>query len=358
MLARFKEHQVNILIAMTLVGKGKANDSAPAPALRRPASAHLTTLGSSHLVRSEIQAVKAKQNIAITNNGSQNIDNIGPESKGYNYVYESSEAFASIADEPTTVEIYLPPLSRPEIREVITRILQLDATSAARLPEELIRQILTATAGNLYWVKEMGEFIKTQGLEGYLTAIKHNKSHMKDPLKHLVRAKLDKLDSDTLGIIKKASVLGFQFSLTLLESLTTGSDISPASTRSSLLSPPSAVGSASLGAAPVEATVCTSGAVLGMSDHIRILRDLGLIQCLEEAPLMIYSFHNQLIREVGVSIHHTLYPIHGTRLIYGVKSIPYIKSILYVYHTSYIYQHIYNTTYMCTIHSYNRLYMR
>ena len=305
-LSRFKEHQVNLLIAMTLVGKGKANDSAPAPALRRPASAHLTTLGSSHLVRSEIQAVKAKQHIAVVNNGSENIDNIGPESKGYNYVYESSEAFASIIDEPTTVEIYLPPLSRPELREVITRILQLDATSAARLPEELIRQILTATAGNLYWVKEMGEFIKTQGLEGYLSASKHNKSHMKDPLKHLVRAKLDKLDSDTLGIIKKASVLGFQFSLTLLESLTTGNDVSPASTRSSLLAPPSAVGATTVSASGAS----TSGAVLGMSDHIRILRDLGLIQCLEEAPLMIYSFHNQLIREVGDSVHHTYYSIH------------------------------------------------
>ena len=339
MLARFKEYQVNLLIAMTLVGKGKANDSAPAPALRRPASAHLTTLGSSHLVRSEIQAVKAKQNMAITNNGSQNIDNIGPESKGYNYVYESSEAFTSIIDESTTVEIYLPPLSRPEIREVITRILQLDATSAARLPEELIRQILTATAGNLYWVKEMGEFIKTLGLEGYLSASKHNKSHMKDPLKHLVRAKLDKLDSDTLGIIKKASVLGFQFSLTLLESLTTGSDISPASTRSSLLSPPSAVGDASMS---------TSGVVLGMPDHIRILRDLGLIQCLEEAPLMVYSFHNQLIRQVSnviiPHIHvcalesytysiHVLYAIHLYIFSYTCTLLMRVQYYTYVYYT-------------------------
>jgi hypothetical protein len=127
------------------------------------------------------------------------------------------------------------------------------------LPEALVKKVTAITQGNAFWVKTIAHFIKRNGVDGFVKTV--NTKNAMDPLKNLVICRLEKLTPEQLLVLKHASVIGEEFTYQTLAA------VLPEAVESHL--PP----------------------LLGM-----LIED-GFIYNLEEHPISIFGFHNQLTRE-------------------------------------------------------------
>ena len=222
--------------------------------------------------KSNLSYTSATNNTPTHNTSINNTDIDDNTLLKVGYIYENSPAFHTIIqDTKNTTLIEFSELSILEVKEVLKTIL----SSKEEIPQFVINQVYQTCAGSTFWVKEMAKFIKKIGLKEYASKLKKsykrdskdnsNMNNEFDPLKNVIISILDKLTPDALNVIKHASVIGPDFVLNKLKNI-----------------------------------LSSNYDYHKFLDAIAEARDLGLIQCVEETPIVIYAFQNQII-------HNTIY---------------------------------------------------
>ena len=150
--------------------------------------------------------------------------------------------------------IEMNPLNEEEINELLLEALLVD-----EVDPELVISVLEVTAGNAFWCKAIARFIRENGIDEYLrTIIKRGGKY--NTLRALILNRIDRLTPEQQIVAKHASIIGDEFSLSVL------TVILPAKIQSHLV------------------------------QSLDALQQNGLVYCAEESNEVIFSFQNQLIR--------------------------------------------------------------
>ncbi|TMA23401.1 MAG: cyclase, partial [Deltaproteobacteria bacterium] len=105
----------------------------------------------------------------------------------------------------TAVRIDLPPLNASDTRPIVHRIVGADASDA------LVERIFERTSGNPLFVEELSKALVDFGSAGGLDAEKLVESVVPDNVAAVLRARIDRLPSPCIELLRLASVLGASF---------------------------------------------------------------------------------------------------------------------------------------------------
>lgn len=114
---------------------------------------------------------------------------------------------------PDAIRIDLAPLQADDMRPIVYRIVGADA------PESLMRRIFERTGGNPLFVEEVSNTLVDFGSAGGAEAERLVESVVPDNVAAVLRARIDRLPSDCIEVLKLASVLGESFALPLLRAV-------------------------------------------------------------------------------------------------------------------------------------------
>lgn len=121
---------------------------------------------------------------------------------------------------------------------------------------------MDVSSGNAYWVKNIAQFIREQGIQYLETAILSQQSAGQNALKALIVCRVDLLDAEAKIVVKQASVVGFEFTEKMLEHI---------------------------GRTPLRRP---------LNEILAQLEKHGFIECIEEAPeARIYAFQNEMLQK-------------------------------------------------------------
>lgn len=127
--------------------------------------------------------------------------------------------------------------------------------------------MIVMITGNIYWCKSIANFIKERDVDELKGLLSPSTRASANPLKDLVLCRMERLSSDLILTLKHISVIGHEFN----ESLVAGIMSTTTTTRRK-----SVYGS--------------------LSEQLTTLEKKGFIYLLEEHPVPIYGFQNELIR--------------------------------------------------------------
>jgi class 3 adenylate cyclase len=151
---------------------------------------------------------------------------------------------------------------------------------ADRIPDEFGTLIHERTGGNPFFIEEICQAlleegaIRTEGGEAYLAG-PLQMLELPDSIQAVIRARLDRLDRDARDVLRLASVVGREFTRTLLERTVTDQDVLP--------------------------------------QALERLKGAGLVQQVRVAPEAGYRFKHVLTQEVAYStlLEHQRRDLHG-----------------------------------------------
>ena len=193
--------------------------------------------------------------------GSSSQINTGTEGANrYGLNTETSASLLSILAHERATVVEMTGLTQSEVKEVLLHTLKVDHIS-----QNLIKLVYDVSSGNAYWCKAIANFIKERGIKELEETIHKNDSTTTTTpyhaLKILILMRMEKLDIDNQMILKIASIIGDEFSESMLKK------VLPSRIQEHLI------------------------------ENLDILSENGFIYCVEEFPENIFAFQNELIRE-------------------------------------------------------------
>ena len=114
---------------------------------------------------------------------------------------------------PDTVIVAMTGLSEGEVQLLLERYL--GSSQQAVISSELVNSVLKASAGSPFWCATIAKFIHEHSVEEFMISIKGTQTG----LTFLVICLLEKLSTEAQTIARHASIVGFQFSLSLLQAV-------------------------------------------------------------------------------------------------------------------------------------------
>lgn len=213
-----------------------------------------------------------RQSILTSNNGRSNsmlgsssMDNqdnpgIFSHASKYGLRFQSCPAYMSIMGHDNSCVIEMTGLNEEEVTDVLIRTLEVSTVSS-----DLVKLVLDVSSGNAFWCKAIAKFIHERGVKELEKAIEQGDSRQ-DSLKVLIVCRMEKLSVEEQLVLKHASILGDEFSETMLTA------VLPSKLHSNL------------------------------SQSLEQLAEHGFILCIEEHPVAIFVFQNQLIQRTLYSL--------------------------------------------------------
>ena len=179
----------------------------------------------------------------------------GDLSGKYGLKIQTSPTYLSIVNNENTAVIEMSGLNEKEVEEVLTQTLKVQTVSS-----DLVKLVLDVSSGNAFWVKSIANFIKERGIKELEETTKQGVSPQ-NSLKVLILMRMEKLNLDYQLVLKHASIIGDEFS------------------------------------EPMLAHVLPQKLKASLHESLASLAEHGFILCVEEYPLQIFGFQNQLIRQ-------------------------------------------------------------
>ena len=187
--------------------------------------------------------------------------------------FEQCSSYRNILSSEATTIIEMKELNSNEVSQVLTAVV-------GEVPKQVIHNVHRITGGNAFWVKSIAKFIKEYGDQDFMQQSQSGQAA--DALKNLIILRMEKLSTEDQLVVKHASVLGQEFTVRTL------------------------------------ASVLPDTIVPRLSQALQALHDLGLIYCIEEAPLAVYGFHNMLTRDTIYNILPPRFDLQACIYIYFI----------------------------------------
>lgn len=146
-------------------------------------------------------------------------------------------------------------LNNSEVKEILTASLRVDTVS-----DSLVQMVMDVSSGNPFWCTTIANFIKDRGLSELEEARKKSDTDSQSILKMLVVCRLDHLTVDELIVLKHASIIGYDFTYKLLQS------------------------------------IVPHKVYKNLDKYTGILVEQGFIRCFEEVPELRFCFANQVFQ--------------------------------------------------------------
>lgn len=218
--------------------------------------------------------------------------------------------FRSIVAHPNCTITEMKGLSEDEVKSLLMQILKVDSIS-----NHLVKLVLDASSGNLYWCRNIALFIKEHGIQHLEEALFQSPTQIgrASSLKALIICRWELLDVDAQRVLKYASVVGMEFTMQLirwiLPQLSKHTDH-----RKSM-------------------NVSTMKSLMDIFDS---LERHGFIYCIMESPELIYGFENELLQKTLYELIPPRYtrPSETNHKIAPVLVNIEFHSLLFVFYTS------------------------
>lgn len=193
-------------------------------------------------------------------------------------------------------------LSEDEVKTLLLHTLKIEA-----IAPEFLRLVMDVSSGNTYWVKNIANLMKeldpkeiAQKVQATTTA--------QGALKSLIVCRLDLLDPEARLVAKYASIVGFEFTGKLLDTIVpgrSGNSVSGSTTSSptqhQLLQRENTMTISGLNSNSSHSRYHSRASdVMGKRPLASILEELekgGFIYCVTETPETIYAFQNELLQQ-------------------------------------------------------------
>lgn len=166
-----------------------------------------------------------------------------------------TEACRFILDSSQTTIVKIAGLTDEEVHGMLCSALGVEHISA-----DLVKLVLDISSGNAYWCKQIVRFIKEQGVETMERTIKFGLSRH-NPLKLLILLRLERLSTEQQLVLKVASIIGEEFSESLL------------------------------------ATLLPKMMQVNVSESLQALIEHDFLCKVQEYPVELYGFQNQIIQD-------------------------------------------------------------
>jgi class 3 adenylate cyclase len=187
-------------------------------------------------------------------NNANNHVNINNMNKYGMIKFRPNNSYLSILAHNRCKVIEMNPLNEAEINELLQEALQID-----EVDPELVMSVLEVTAGNAFWCKAIARFIRENGIEEYSRTIVRRGGNF-NSLRALILNRIDRLSAEQQIVAKHASIIGDEFTLSVLKA------------------------------------ILPNKIQTHLSQSLEALQHNGLVYCVEEGHEIIFSFQNQLIR--------------------------------------------------------------
>jgi hypothetical protein len=191
-------------------------------------------------------------NIMIQDDSSKN--------NGLKYSTNSAAYMSIFGHEKSTV-IEMTNLAFEEVQEILIKTLKIQEISS-----NLVKLVQEVSCGNAYWCNEIAHFIQERGVNEFektATLDKNGCSSSCRPnaLKQLILLRMEKLSVDAQLILKHASIIGSEFSETMLQ------------------------------------TIIPDRLKHIMSSCLKLLVEFGFVSCIEDSPEVVFEFENHFIQQ-------------------------------------------------------------
>lgn len=135
--------------------------------------------------------------------------NASPTKAGGQSKLQSSPAFEALCELRNATKIEMLPLSSKESKKFISQVLQ----ESDVLSAEVMENVMKLTSGNIYLLKETANFIMERGIDAFMDACKCSTT---SPLRVFIVSRLEKLSFEQQSVLKYASLIGEEFSWSLI----------------------------------------------------------------------------------------------------------------------------------------------
>lgn len=115
----------------------------------------------------------------------------------------------------STVIVDICPLDFDEVNELLCHKMNVE-----HLHPKVVQLAMEVSSGNLFWCREIANFMLKQGESAFLSAVHSQASKSRsNPLSILVTCRLEKLSAESQVVLKLASIVGVEFNLQLLSAV-------------------------------------------------------------------------------------------------------------------------------------------